>query len=882
LFQELLDTLESAGWEAETLPDLSARELARAAVQLRAQTGWLTAATADRTLREAASAGALPRLGDNLLVVGFGPGDWPLAALLEASVAAYQECAVILDAAENAVERAVSSAAWVGRWEEILNEPALWLEAPEGTSAPFVSLAVTVSDQALSAKALSENPPPIFWLAENLQAEADLAAAQALAFLREDDHARVGVVVGTVASPLAREVAARFTALGCPHYDATGHLPGRERAQSLFEAWLDWQEDGRLAGLITWLRAAGQHGLLGEKSVVAVEKSLRAAAQALLTDDPAALGAWLRDGHGDALEAGDFLAQWPRLPASARWEDYLHKVLAVAEKLRWPETPETLTERAEGWREKLPTAIPRAVLVRWVRAVTRVPGRTRAALGREPWARLQMVDSAAAATQTWTHLVLAGLQHGEWPADRRDSPLLDDTQVEKLNRQALRQGPQGEGHWTTAPGHGLLLTPADYRRLDRANFVRLLALPTRGLALTAREADPADGRRARLSEYFWAVARAALGRLPGERDWSALALASREQQARCADIFGGLSGQLFRREILAAPGPEQSTRAHHTRRDEKIPFDEFSFCLRTPPTAPLRLSCKAWDEAARQPGAAWFKHLLRTKPRWNPAEEDTVRLSIGQWAHAWARPGPENAVESFLLPHGETWRKFTVDAAEKFRVQAQTAFAAAGRPLPQFWLEAHATAARLAGQWVARLAAVSGWPQALAEISLMPNLSVALPSVPEKIPLTGRMDLVLFPRPVIFAPHKLSNSPAWLFDFKTGGDDRLTLKRLAKGEGLQLALYAQALLALGAGPVKLTLLNAAAGAEAQLTDADLAAPELASRWRLLADFAVRGRWGEFCDLEDEHARPGDYPSATLPVPVEILERKWRLTHGVPA
>jgi len=53
---------------------------------------------------------------------------------------------------------------------------------------------------------------------------------------------------------------------------------------------------------------------------------------------------------------------------------------------------------------------------------------------------------------------------------------------------------------------------------------------------------------------------------------------------------------------------------------------------------------------------------------------------------------------------------------------------------------------------------------------------------------------------------------------------------------------------------------------------------LAALWRLLADFALRGAWGERCDLDDKHDRPGEYPSATLPVPVEILRRKWALTH----
>jgi hypothetical protein len=41
---------------------------------------------------------------------------------------------------------------------------------------------------------------------------------------------------------------------------------------------------------------------------------------------------------------------------------------------------------------------------------------------------------------------------------------------------------------------------------------------------------------------------------------------------------------------------------------------------------------------------------------------------------------------------------------------------------------------------------------------------------------------------------------------------------------------------------------------------------------------VGGRWGEICDLTDDYRKAGDYPSATLPVPAEILRLKWLLTH----
>ncbi len=66
-----------------------------------------------------------------------------------------------------------------------------------------------------------------------------------------------------------------------------------------------------------------------------------------------------------------------------------------------------------------------------------------------------------------------------------------------------------------------------------------------------------------------------------------------------------------------------------------------------------------------------------------------------------------------------------------------------------------------------------------------------LPGAGGTLPLTGRMDLVLFPKPIVFAPGKLGGAAAWVIDFKSGGDEKLSLKKLAKGEGLQVALYAR-------------------------------------------------------------------------------------------
>jgi len=870
-FQELLDMLDGAGWDGEALANAEARALAAEAVKLRERAGWVSAVAADRALRDAAPGAA--RLGGHLLAVGFGPGDWALRALLEAAVEFYEKTELVLEVVDFA---RTSATTWVGTWEESAGH-AEWLEPPAGESGRFAGLAERIADEDAQPTGAAAGPRPRIFLTEELQAEADVVAGQTLEFLSETEAstpARVGVVVGPVNSPLAREVAARFAALGLPHHDAPGHQPGRTPAQAMFETWLDWQESGRLAGVVGWTRAARRYGRLTEHAGATVEKGLNMAADATLSDDPAVLSAWLR-GRPELTEAGEFLTEWPRLPEAACWDDLMAAVQKVAEKLGWPESPETLAERAAGWTGALTERVPRAAVLRWVRAVTRVPGRTRDGRGREPFAPLQIVDAASAVAQPWTHLVLGGLQHGEWPADEDDSPLLDAARMAALNREVLRQGSQGEGHAVVARGRGLLLTAGERRRLARAAFTRLVALPTAGLALTARREDPADGRVARWSEYFWTAAAHTLGRLPEDRDWDDLSRKSAAWREAVRRRWAGEAESVSAR--VDAPA-----RAYAARRDGTRPFDEFSFCLKERPAAPLRLSCKGWEEAAARPGEAWHKHLLRVEPPWEPATEDATGRMVGTWAHAWVRPGPggqsrEEPRWSAPLPERGLWQKMAEERARSELEAVTKAFASAGRELSEAWLDAWANAARAARDWIDALAGLGEWPEGLAEINLISGLKGNLPHAGLAIPLVGRMDLVLLSRAGSFAPGGLAGAAAWLVDFKTGGDEPLRLNPLAKGKGLQLALYALALRALGAGPVALTLLTRDGAAEPQLAGEDLENPELAGLWKLVAEMAVTGCWGDRMDLAGEHGRPVTRPLATLPIPGEILRKKWALT-----
>jgi hypothetical protein len=129
-----------------------------------------------------------------------------------------------------------------------------------------------------------------------------------------------------------------------------------------------------------------------------------------------------------------------------------------------------------------------------------------------------------------------------------------------------------------------------------------------------------------------------------------------------------------------------------------------------------------------------------------------------------------------------------------------------------------------------------------------------------------------------------------LIDYKTGRQRGLNLherrsreasaekfrKLLAKGRGVQLALYALATQALGASNVQLALLGLADELEPQFHLADALAQK--EFWRELNAMQETGVFGMHGRLHAEYGFAYHYPLATLGVDEELLKQKWALTH----
>lgn len=170
----------------------------------------------------------------------------------------------------------------------------------------------------------------------------------------------------------------------------------------------------------------------------------------------------------------------------------------------------------------------------------------------------------------------------------------------------------------------------------------------------------------------------------------------------------------------------------------------------------------------------------------------------------------------------------------------------------------------------------------LGEPSLIPL------SEKETLRVRGRIDLIL-------ARAKSDQSQVgykdlWVVDYKTGRQRGFSLKELRKkdtpqrkfrkqlidGRGVQLALYALAVHALGAEHVQLTLLSPAEQLEPQFHLDDVLVQK--DFWSELHQMQETGVFGMLGPVHTDFGFARSYPLATLPIDIDLLKEKWALTH----
>src|SRR6267378_5325968 len=861
------DQVSAAGWDFQRAGAPAAREIIQIFQGLVRQCEFKLVHEADRKALAAAKT-APPRFS-HLLLIGFTAKHWPLWPLLQSAVFSANRATVVLEYPREQTRAADES--WVGTWEENFDSAAPIADPPE-RSHPFVHL----NQPAVSEIDSANRKEPQFLVGLNATEQAQAICAVALKFLAEKSCTRLGILFPR-AGALARLVSEFLARSGISHHDAIGHLTPGEFEQPAWNAWLHLQENHQLEPVLRFLEANpdSMDGL----SIHEVRENLRCAYRQILIGDINVLRDYcaLQTEKEKLVRIAKLLRSISFLPSKATLAQFLAETKSIFSKLKWDN--HEIEQFSREWSAAPSAEFSRSIYLRWLKEILDSFTIARATQADHVYSRVHLLSYGEADGHEWSHLILAGLNQGEWPQTQRESGFLSDEEIIDLNARASRRGKQGEGHSALAKGKTFLLSAQDERQIALRQFSAALESAEHGLAITASLLQESAPERIWNPSELFSQAYFVACNAPLSQDTMSIL-----QEKTCAWLK---DHELFELASVADGEIEQTRIAYEARRKPDIPFGEYEFALREPINREITLRATEWDKVVKTPALIWLKKYLGVENQepdlnqWNAA--------TGTWVHDWlaeiAASEEKNTLVDF--PAGDEMFERIARAAQRFRKAVVDLCAASGRSVPDWWRSGWSNALALADFLASKLAEVEGWPRMAAEWKLESPQLLSL-NDGNKLRLRGRIDLILAQT----QPNdsQLTGADVWIVDYKTGNVKPLTppgktpearaanlRKKLVRGDAIQLGFYGLAARELGAAEIHLSILSLRTELERpQLAMADLAADS--DFWTELYRMQETGIFGLRGLIRNEFGFNPDYPLATLPIDKEFLDEKWVLTH----
>jgi hypothetical protein len=873
-FLRAYDLLLGAGWEPAQDGAVYSRDLAQEFARALKTRKIATQAELHRQLRREAGSLKKPLMA-NLFVCGFNAAHWPLWDLLKAVVFAADNASVALSEPRYFAQEI--DQLWIGSWEEELKSEAV-LATPTGDEpdeTPFSPLAASYEQGTQASMAEAEL---CFRVTPDMATQARAIVLQALEYLKRDECSRLGIVFPE-ANALALEVGAELRRQKIPLDDGTGAwMPGLFETRC-WQSWLALQEEPGAQRLIAWVRACDAQDVSYGAGVPArsIASIVDGALGESLVDNLDVLADHL-EAHAkfpDANKTAEFLRRRIALPDRATFARFLTLTREAMALSGWEDYLAHLQADPPEWLLADEGELSRRTFLGWLREATASRVRTRGADGNHFYGKVHLLIYGQLSGQTWSHLILAGLNEGVWPRvfetgafGSRHELLALNKQARVLNVRGIAQGGQGEGHETVAPEKGHCLLPLERQDLGLRDLCAALEGTTHAVYLSAITTEA--GRSLLPSDFFNHAFQAHTGRMLDEDMFRTMANAT-EDWCRAHEALFDLKVKLPASEL--AP-----TRiAYEARRDETRPFGPYEFAYASPPAQPIQLRCKEWESAWNHPSAIWLERVVGAAP-W-PEGMLSWPQAVGNWVHRWLaaalRESRARNAPTELPVH--LWA-----AADREAAAVRNRARAAGLELYPWWEQVWNHARTVALVLAETLTPLLQDRQFLAEFRLPPELMIALPgSDRSDFLLKGRIDLLLIEpgskKPDLDA-FAFAGCACWVVDFKTGSADALNEKRIGEGKGLQAVLYALATRAMGAASTAISLHTPDANLKQQVM-LETVLPKTPIL-RSLEKLHRAGVFGMRPDAESDYGFSPDYPLATRFIPRETLEAKWNLTHTV--
>jgi PD-(D/E)XK nuclease superfamily len=451
---------------------------------------------------------------------------------------------------------------------------------------------------------------------------------------------------------------------------------------------------------------------------------------------------------------------------------------------------------------------------------------------RNRFSRVVLTTPRRAAGICWSHAVLACANDDTWPARRDASCWLTDAARKALN---------GSGEARFSVG---LADSAERSAMERRLFAAIARNTREAVAFSASLHDEEDPETRRAPNSWLERVIASGG--PGGPDG-----------------FGPFGKVVQEREPLA-PADEAEV-AHWRgvwagRRSPGTPFDAYFFS-HEPGTGPGALAARQVEQLVVDPAQAWFSAVLRAeRVDWRPFER-SWGLMLGNAVHAVLAAALRGT------PQGHVFAAMPPEDEARARLEAELEARRKLFPQNRYWDSFNRRASWAARELLRKVYAMGPHSHAAVELTLPPGTSLRAGG--SRVPVRGRLDLVL------------SDGPDWrsssvrVVDYKTGGSQTLSVTTMAsKGTALQLAVYLEAALSLGAR-----------GSVAMLTPADppdimqdVELSRVAGQFDKVARHLSSGVYGALTAERSEYKkRRFEWPLACSPVAHAVLVSKYALT-----
>lgn len=868
-FLRVLDQLGAAGWRFQEIDSTTLQEIAAKFEKRVRDCGFAFVYEADRAAVKEADQSA--PLFSNLLLFGFDAAHWPVWSLLRAVTVASVETTVVLndprDEARNVDET------WVGTWEETFGAAEI---VPAAGERPTSS----------SVDSLPTRENIHFVVGRDTTQQARAIVVLTAKFLADPTCERLGIVFAGPGA-LPRLVATFLESAQIAHNDGIAHLAPSVFDDDAWRAWLELQQAPRLKSLFQFLRASKIEAF-GRLSILEVEKTLRSAYSEVLLDDIELLRDYC--ANNDVLrisaEVARGLEKIQFLPSNATLADFLSLTRKIFSQLGWKEHWNEIDRLTRGWTESLATAFSKSTYLRWLREILGAPSRQRDDFGAHSYARVHLLSYADAQGQPWSHVIFAGLNDDLWPSLDDELGFVWEEQIDELNRQnktlnrrASKRGRQGEGHWSVREGKTLLLGANERRQIRRRQLLNLVESVSACIGASANlYSDAQPGRIANPSEFFsWLYFNAR------DRGVSQQTLQTLEQQTRnWLKEWSPVDAQK-----VDSISVGRTRYAFDARRQER-PAGEFEFALKNLPENEISFRVTQWEQAFRWPAIVWMEIFLGVES--TDESGDAWPVATGQWVHRWlansVRDGAENVFVDVAC--ADQIRARISEQARAFQTEIEELCRGNSKTVPDWWTSGLSNALYVGDCLAAKVSDLHDWSEMAVEWSLgSPAAAISL-TENKALRVRGRIDLVLARRKS--EKSKIGYADLWVVDYKTGRQrgfnlkelrrrdtpEKKFLRQLVEGRGIQLALYALAVHALGAEEVQLTLLSPAEELKMQFQLSHVLAQE--NFWLELHRMQETGVFGMLGPVHRDFGFAKKYPLATLPIDPDLLKAKWALTH----